>query len=105
PGHAFAAGPLLHDRQGIAYRRERIAQLVGEHREKLVLAPFGLRALRLRLLALGDVDDLPDGAAHTIAVEHGSRAHHDHEPHIIRANDIELLALNAPTGRRATLQR
>ena len=38
-------------------RRERIAQLVRQQRDELVLAAVGITELPLRLLAAGDVDE------------------------------------------------
>ena len=40
-----------------ADRRERIAQLVRQQRDELVLAAVGFAELQLRLLAAGDVDE------------------------------------------------
>ena len=63
---------------GIVDRRERVAQLVGEHRQELVLAPVGgaqllrllqglleqARTLFLELLLIRDIDQRTDEAAH-----------------------------------------
>ena len=53
---------MLHQVQRVAHRRQRVAQLVREHREELVLLPVGLgqlvdalAQLVLQALALGDV--------------------------------------------------
>src|SRR5690606_12177253 len=46
--------------RGRRQRRERIAQLMREHREKLVLAPVRALERLLRKLALRDVDDRAD---------------------------------------------
>ena len=42
---------------GVADRRERVAQLVGEHRQELVLPPVGLPERLLGSLPVGDVRD------------------------------------------------
>ena len=62
PAERLAA---LEQPQRVGERRERVAQLVRQHREELVLAPVGLGEVRLALaqprldrLAFGDVADL-----------------------------------------------
>ena len=54
---------LLHDLDGIADRGQRVAQLVTQHRQKLVLARVGLGQLPRRRLAVekGGLRPLPLG--------------------------------------------
>ena len=57
PANGVAVGRRhLHDRDRVADRRQRIAQLVRQHRHELVLAPRRLAQLIGVALALGDVD-------------------------------------------------
>ena len=53
----------LEDRHRVADRRERVAQLVGERGQELVLAPVGVAQRLLHLLALVDVEGDADPAA------------------------------------------
>ena len=55
-GVAHLAGRLAEDGDGVADRGERIAELVGQHRQELVLAAIGLAESFGRFLAIGDVD-------------------------------------------------
>ena len=52
---ASVAAGRLRDQRGLADRRERIAQLVRERREELVLAPVGFAQRRLGALAARDL--------------------------------------------------
>ena len=45
-----SASPSLQDVQGVADRGQRVAELVGEHRQELVLAAVGLLQALLLLL-------------------------------------------------------
>ena len=60
-GDAFRNGRIeafaFEDLDACADRRERIAQLVRQQRDELVLAAIGIAELPLRLLAAGDVDE------------------------------------------------
>ena len=67
---------LRSDRRGLADRRQRIAQLVRERRQELVLAPVGLDQIALLLLAPRDVGE-PD---REVAVE---RRRDDVEPGVV----------------------
>src|SRR5687768_3719873 len=51
----FSGGRRFGDERGLTNRGERIAQLVGERCQKLILAAVGLTQRRLRLLAAGDL--------------------------------------------------
>ena len=68
PRAPVVAGAAQRSRcERVADRRERVAQLVGEHREELVLAPVGVLQRALRVAPLGDVaedqHDAHDAAA------------------------------------------
>jgi hypothetical protein len=52
----FVGGIRIEDAHGIANRRERIAQLVGQRGQELVLAPVGLEQGTLRVLETADVE-------------------------------------------------
>ena len=58
------AGAALQDRERVAQRRERVAQLVRQRGEELVLPPVGVLERRQRALLLGDV---ADDAEHPLA--------------------------------------
>ena len=66
-GHG-RAGP--EQPRGIADRRERVAQLVAEGRDELVLAPAGLAQFVLELVSTGDVADHGDPALHLAVADH-----------------------------------
>ena len=52
---AVGRSRLLDDLDGVQDRRQRVAQLVGQHGQELVLAPVGVPQLLLGPLPLGDV--------------------------------------------------
>ena len=60
-------GAQLQDLRGRQDRRERVAQLVRQQRQELVLATIGLEDRRLRLLQPGDVHERSDRAARRAA--------------------------------------
>ena len=65
-----------HQLQGVADRGQRVAQLVGEHGQELVLAAVGLPQGRLHLHAIGDVDGHPaDQRRPAIRSRNGEFAH------------------------------
>jgi hypothetical protein len=55
PRHLGGLGPELQDGSGVAYRVQRVAQLVRQHRQELVLPPVGLAQRLLGEVELGDV--------------------------------------------------
>ena len=63
-----SVGASCHDRDRVADRRQRIAQLVRQHRQELVLAPRRLAQLIGVALALGDVDRGRDQEAPAVGV-------------------------------------
>ena len=68
-GEGVAVGRRhLHDRDRVADRRQRIAQLVRQHRHELVLAPRRLAQLVGVVLAFGDVDRGRDQKAPAVGV-------------------------------------
>ena len=55
PGERLAAPVRAQQLHGVADGGQRVAQLVGQHRQELVLAPVGLAQRLFGLLALGDI--------------------------------------------------
>ncbi len=101
----------------VADRRERVAQLVREHGEELVLAPVRVvqlaedaRGLRLELLLLRDVAHLDHRAERRIVAEHRACVgEHGEEPAVLADEPILVIAQLGPlrpgTVDRALLDR
>ena len=66
-----------HDLERVADRRQRIAQLVGEGGEELVLAAVGAAQRLLDRLAAGHVDDRAEHARRRVAVAVDRAVHLD----------------------------
>ena len=95
----------LHDLGGGENRRQRIAQLVGQERQELVLSAIGFAQSGLGLLEPRDVDegaDRPARRAALIAQRHGTAVQVDGPP-VLEPDHLFVVSHREPS--RGSLQR
>src|SRR4029077_19943524 len=85
---------------GVADRRERIAQLVGERGEELVLAPLGLAQRVFHQLAVVDVRDHPHQPVRRAVLVAGG-LYHRVDPALAGAKARAALVLDALAAQHA----
>lgn len=90
----------------VAYRRERVAQLVGEYREELVLLAVGAFECALYVLQRRHVDVRGDRAAHASAlVEQGCGTDEQRQPTTVVEQDVDLLVAHVDAVQAGALHR
>ena len=96
----------LHELHRVRDRRERVAQLVRERRQELVLAPVGLAQRLLAADALGEVDADADAAADAVRfVEERPGMDHHLPRRPVRAVDLDLGVVHRDAARNAGVHR